>query len=292
MALNLNAVKFLLWAKNLGVNFNRTLTLGRQGFCYAPGELRRLFRDFNFPLTEEQMRYFQNPSKDFNADKFLQILGANEIISVDASNFEGATFLHDLNERFPENMRGRFDVVLDGGTLEHVFDFPSALRYCLELLAPGGHFITMPPANQNMGHGFYQFSPELFFRVFSPENGFRLRKIVLYDAWKADAVFYEVNDPALVGRVETNSSPSLILMVLAQRIPGVPMLTVRPQQSDYAAIWQKNGGSETRPSQPIGKFRKLLSPYWPLWLRILKARVTNRRKKGPPTLNNTGDFGG
>jgi SAM-dependent methyltransferase len=290
VALNLNSVKFLLWAKNLGVNFDRTLTLGRQGFCYAPGELRRIFRDFNLQVTEEQMRYFQNPGRDFNADEFLRMLAANEIVSVDASNFEGATYLHDLNERFPENMRGKFDVVLDGGTLEHVFDFPSALRYCLELVAPGGHFITMPPANQNMGHGFYQFSPELFFRVFNPENGFRLRKIILYDPWKADATFYEVKDPALVGRMEVNSSPSLLLMVLAQRIADVPLLTVRPQQSDYAVLWQKNGDGETKQPPQIGQFRKSLSRYWPYWLRLLKGKLANRFRDGPPTLKNARGF--
>jgi SAM-dependent methyltransferase len=292
MALNLNSVKFLLWAKNLGVNFNRTLTLGRQGFCYAPAELRRVVRDFNLPVTEEQIRRClqHEPGKPHYADEFLRILGAKEIVSVDNSDFEGAAFLHDLNERFPEKMHGRFDVVIDGGTLEHVFDFASALRYVLELLAPGGHFIAMPPANQNMGHGFYQFSPELFFRVFSPENGFRLRKIILYDAWKADAVFYEVKDPALVGRVEVNSSPSLILMALAQRIPDVPMLTVRPQQSDYAALWQRNVVEKAGTPSRIGRFRNSLGPYWPYWLRLLKAKLTNRLKKGPPTLNNARGF--
>ncbi len=148
----------------------------------------------------------------------------------------------------------------------------------------------MPPANENMGHGFYQFSPELFFRVFNPENGFHLRKIVLYDAWKADAAFYEVKDPALVGRVEVNSSPSLLLMVLAQRIADVPMLTVRPQQSDYAAAWQRSADGEAKQPRRIGELRNFLSPYWPFWLRLLKGKLTNRLRNGPPTLNNTRGF--
>jgi hypothetical protein len=36
---------------------------------------------------------------------------------------------------------------------------------------------AVTPANNQMGHGFYQFSPELFFRVFSQENGYLLRAL-------------------------------------------------------------------------------------------------------------------
>ena len=57
------------------------------------------------------------------ADEFFRFLGAKEMASVDLSNFEEATMLHDLNERFPEKVRGHFDLVVDGGTLEHIFNY-------------------------------------------------------------------------------------------------------------------------------------------------------------------------
>jgi len=104
-----------------------------------------------------------------------------------------------LNSVFFE--RSRFTLVLDGGTLEHVFDYPAALRQCLELVALSGHFITIAPAQNQMGHGFYQISPELFFRVLSGENGFTLRKMVLFDTSRIDAPFFEVRDPALRRRL-------------------------------------------------------------------------------------------
>ena len=78
-----------------------------------------------------------------------------------------------MNLPIGDDLKRKFSVVIDGGTLEHVFNFPVAIKNCMQMLDVGGHFFVHTMANNFMGHGFYQFSPELFYRVFSPENGFR-----------------------------------------------------------------------------------------------------------------------
>jgi SAM-dependent methyltransferase len=292
MAIDFNSVKFLFWAKNLGVAFHRTATLGHLGMACSAGRVQRAARDFGIHATAEQIRrcFQRQVCKDLYSDGFLRLLGAEEIVSVDRSDYEGASFLHDLNEPFPETMRGRFDLVLDGGTLEHVFHYPAALKHSLELLRVGGHFITITPANGLMGHGFYQFSPELFFSVFNYESGFRLRKIVLHEALKADAPFYEVNNPATIGgRGELNSPRPIYLSVLAQKTADVPILSRPPQQSDYVAIW-KEPKRTLDPSLSVGKLRMALNPYWPTWLRSWKMKLFHRLKHGPATLNNPRAF--
>jgi SAM-dependent methyltransferase len=291
MAIDYNCVRFLLWAKNLGASFERTIMLGHLGFVCPPRLLRRALRDFNVSATREaiELCYQREPCKDVFAEAFLRLLGAREIVSVDRSDFEGATFLHDLNEPFPERMRERFDLVLDGGTLEHIFDFPAALRHCLSLLASGGHFVTTAPANQFLGHGFYQFSPEVYFRVFCPENGFRLRKIILYEALETEAEFYEVTDPAVLGtRAEINSSPPVLLAVLAQRTAQVPIFGRLPQQSDYASAWGENP-AKSGPSAPgpAGKLRQALNPYWPWWLRALKGKLVTGIRSSSNTMSSS-----
>ena len=70
------------------------------------------------------------------------------------------------------HLKNKYTLVIDGGCLEHIFNFPVAIKNCMEMLQEGGHFIGITPANNLMGHGFYQFSPELYFRIFSKENGF------------------------------------------------------------------------------------------------------------------------
>ena len=111
-------------------------------------------------------------------ETLFQSLGASSVDSMDNSDFEGARLVHDLNQPIPADWKGRYDAVIDGGTLEHVFNFPVALRNVMEMVQPGGRLFIHNCANNLCGHGFYQFSPELFFRVLSPANGFQMQHCV------------------------------------------------------------------------------------------------------------------
>ncbi len=272
--------------------------MGRQHFYCSPGRVRRALQDFGIAASPEEIaRCFQHELfTAVYADEFLRLLGARETTSVDRSDFEGATLLHDLNDPFPEALRGRFDLVIDGGTLEHIFNYPAALRHCLEVVQVGGHFMTITPASGQMGHGFYQFSPELFFRVFSAENGFALRKIVLFDAGREEPPFFEVKDPDLTGRRgELRSARPLQLIVLAQKTAEVPIFATPPQQSDYAAVWaihreQSAAESDGAPSNGWRELRMKLNPYWPWWLRRWRDVWRYRWQQGPPDLSNRRHF--
>src|SRR5271156_3329897 len=129
MGVDFNGIKFLLWSKNLGVSYERTLTLGHQGLNCSRGRLGRAFRNFGIPATPENIIRClkREPFKGLYADEFLKAIGAKESVSVDRSDFEGATLLHDLNHPFPVHLLGSFDVVFDGGTLEHIFNYSEAL---------------------------------------------------------------------------------------------------------------------------------------------------------------------
>ncbi len=297
MAVEHNVVKMLLWAKNLGVSFEKTLTLGHQGFECSPSRFRRALRDFGFSNTQKEIgRCFHRPPMgQLFVDEFFHLLGAKEITTVDRSDFEGANLLHDLNERFPESQRGQYNFVFDGGTLEHIFNYPAALRNCLELIRPGGYFLTITPASNLMGHGFYQFSPELFFRVFSESNGFALSKIVLYNSSKTDATFYQVNDPAAAkGRNNLISSQPMYLAVLAQRVAIAPILAQPPMQSDYVAGWENHALSQVKSTlddpRLTKRLRVALNPYLPYWLLNWKRTFVSAWNREPSTLNNRRHF--
>ena len=83
-----------------------------------------------------------------------------------------------MNIPISDSSKDKYTVVIDGGSLEHVFNFPIAIKNCMEMLQVGGYFISLAPANNMLGHGFYQFSPELFYRIFSKENGFSVVQYV------------------------------------------------------------------------------------------------------------------
>jgi hypothetical protein len=176
------------------------------------------------------------------AEPLLTTLGALQVDALDASGFEGASIIHDLNEPLPNELEGRYTVVLDGGTLEHIFNFPIALANAMRLVALDGHLLLISPANNQLGHGFYQFSPELFFRALSDQHGFVCERILLKTS-RSGGAWWEVIDPvAAGGRAELLTSRVTMMYVQARRVAERPVLTSPPQQSDYAAAWRGDVG--------------------------------------------------
>ena len=242
MGLDVQSLRLLLVARRMGAKFDHTVTLGRQDLLLTPLQIRNVCSAFDLPIDEQEAKQIAL-GKDRFCEPMLERLGAVAVDSIDAHAFEGANIIHDLNLPMPAELQDRYDVVFDGGTLEHVFNFPTAMRGCLGLPKVGGHFIMTSPANNQMGHGFYQFSPELFFRVFSEENGYQLRAVLLVPTF-SEGNWYKIKDPATVGaRVGHNAAVTqLSIFAIAQRTKLVPLFLHPPQQSDYRAEWSNLSG--------------------------------------------------
>ena len=217
MGLDRHAIRFLHAARRLGADFDATLQLGRQAVT-----------DGATPIAG---RY---------AEPLLHHLGARTADSLDASDYEQATQIHDLNQPLPDHLRRRYSVVLDSGTLEHVYDVATAFEGVLDAVRRGGHFIAITPTNGWSGHGFYQFSPELYHALL-PASGYRVR-CMLIRGQHLGGRFYTVPAPAETGgRVPLRSVWPTMLYLLAQRVeeraPEVP------RQIDYTP------GYRARPSR-------------------------------------------
>lgn len=269
MGLDINAVRFLIDARQRGADFGEVLTLGRQDLNVYPAKMIRVLEEHGFSAVA-----FKADSKALYAEPCFLSLGAKKVSSMDFSDFEGATFVHDLNKPVDAKLKERFDLVYDGGTLEHVFNFPVALQNCMEMVKPGGHLFIHTGTNGYCGHGFYQFSPELFYRALSPENGFEVTRMVLhrvgpYGGW------YEVSDPnAVRARVELVSLAPMQLLVQAKRTRVTPLFAAAPQQSDYTPRWQ--------PARPGDPPPVSYEPPRPALARVLPgvARLFNVFKSG------------
>jgi len=245
MGLDIKTAEFLLSEVQRKVSFRRLLILGRQNVYMTPSEITRIKRLTGISLEPSGF-----------ADEFFRALGAADLSFLDRSEYEGANFLHDLNQPLPVRLHACFDVVIDGGTLEHVFNYPIALKSCMEAVAHGGRLMIFTPGDGMMGHGFFQFSPELFYRACGPENGFQVERMLIWQfrSW------YEVRDPAEVGvRVEACIGCPAILCVTARRHEVKPIFAQWPIQIDYA---------EPPPRTQPELFDK----------RILKDRLVSRSK--------------
>jgi len=179
MGLDKHTLRFILEARKQGISLNRTATLGRQTLAMFPKEIAALLTAYDKPISAiDAGKFLENGGY---IDSLMNHLGVTELTSFDASDYEDATYLHDMNQPIPEKFHEQFDLLIDGGTLEHIFNFPTAIKNALSMVKVGGRFIMFTPTNNAMGHGFYQFSPELMYRVCHPDNGYKIERMHILD---------------------------------------------------------------------------------------------------------------
>jgi SAM-dependent methyltransferase len=165
----------------------------------------------------------------------------------------------------------QFDLVFDGGTLEHVFSFTTALKNCMQMVKPTGRFVSVTVANNWCSQGFYQFSPELFFRALRPENAFSV--VEMYFADVEGRRFYRAVDPAAAReRVRLWTSEPVFLLVHARRDAVRGVFATVPQQSDYFSDW---AGGKPAPRPTRFSDWKASPLVWPI--RRIRRQMLLRR---------------
>lgn len=279
MGIGLDSAWFLLEARRKGCAFGKLVTIGRQQISAEATALQALCARMNAePPSGLERRAFAEPF-------FSETLGATAVTCLDASPYQGAGLVHDLNQPIPEALEERFNTLFDGGSLEHVFNVPVAVANYMRLVRPGGHLFVATTANNYFGHGFYQFSSEFFYRVFDAGNGFAVRRLVISEHDSGGARLgpcFEARDPAEVGRRTSlvNDKP-LLIMMQAERVSRQPLFAAAPQQSNYSARW--DGAEDANPKSKTARRRSSFLD----WLKQARRR---RRKAERDSLRNAKHF--
>jgi hypothetical protein len=103
VGLSYTEARQLLRARRSGASFASVLMIGRQNLHLYPLEIVALDAEFDLALTP-----VATPLGVY-ADDFLRVaLGAERIDSIDASEHEGATIVHDLNHPVPTALRASY----------------------------------------------------------------------------------------------------------------------------------------------------------------------------------------
>ncbi len=251
--------------KKRGIAMDSLLTFGRQHFSVSPLEFGDVPGLAAIVKANPQLQDRDNSY----AEAFFRAIGVGQVESMDVSAYESCSLVHDLNNPIPTEWHSRYDVVFDGGTLEHVFHFPNAIANAMNLVKVGGVFITATPSNNYNGHGFYQFSPELFFRLFNEASGFEVLMMAFSESFGRRRIF-KVEDPADLGkRITFLGEGPLELVMVARRTKLIPAPSAVPYQSDYSTTWKKNGTAPDEPAAPRkpGALKRVLRRSIPeLWL--------------------------
>lgn len=118
----------------------------------------------------------------FTDVELFRSLGFSCVNSIDISMHDCCDIQHDMNKPLTRFMKKDFDVVFNGGTLEHIYDVPQALSNISGLLSVGGFVIHgAAPCNNYVDHGFYQFSPT-FFHDYYTENKWNILELSIFQS--------------------------------------------------------------------------------------------------------------
>ena len=242
MGIDAQGLNCLLYARTFG-EFGPTVTMGRQ--CvhleqqYLSQKLgisyRHIFADYCEPLLKQHF-------------------GSTIVDSVDAAEYEQATIIHDMNLPFKKS-HSKFKTLIDFGTLEHVFHVPQALSNMWELCEEQAQILHVLPSNNFCGHGFWQFSPELFLSMYRPANGFENTEVYLART-NQRKIWYRVEAPRNGQRVNIRTLGEVYVIVRTV-MKKRPIAQFPIQQSDYLDLWSSGEPPPKQVKSTIAK--KLLS---------------------------------
>jgi hypothetical protein len=235
MGIDTAAAQLILLARNqIGFDPSRALIFGHQKNYIGPILKRDIQKHLRASKAALDLEY---------ADGFFSAAGIPKLDVLDISDYEGATVIQDLNFEISDAMQ-KYSLVIDIGTLEHVFNIGQGLENIKRLCLPGGYVLMLSPANNWLGHGFYQFSPELFFRNFDDSQGWEVKAVYLVRKSLFRVAWYEVPDPKVKGRRgNLHSKGATYVGVIARKREKLEFSAL-PQQSDYEGAW--DGSSISR----------------------------------------------
>ena len=140
----------------------------------------------NFFSQKKPMNEFQKiglekllQMKKFGTKDFFSSVGFTDYKSIDI-NGAYHSFQFDLNKNIFEeyNFNQKYDLVINNGTGEHVFNQHSLFLNFHNLTKSNGIMLNILPFIDWINHGFYNFNP-IFFADLAASNNYQLLKISL-----------------------------------------------------------------------------------------------------------------
>ena len=220
MGIDVHTLNFIRYAEKQQP-LGSVATIGRQGLHISKAKLRSIF-----PSARNYGPYCEA--------LLIDLLGATKVVSFDNSDYEQATYIADMN--LPIECAETYDTVLDAETLEHIYNAAQALKNVSTMCAEGGQILHILPADNQCGHGFWQFTPELFHSLYSQANGYSETTVFLA-SFDNEARWYEVEAPSNGQRIVIQSVGPLYVLCRTKR--GSRVSHDRVQQSDYVYAWDR-----------------------------------------------------
>ncbi|MDQ2066589.1 class I SAM-dependent methyltransferase [Xinfangfangia sp. CPCC 101601] len=230
MGVSLCPATFLMRHRHAAAGAQRGLILGRQKLHLNGRRLARFLAETEragCPMTEADI-----VQPDGFTEALFTKLGYPTIEAMDFTDAEGAQHVHDLNHPAPAHLHEQFDIVIDGGTTEHIFHIGQALDSCHAMLKPGGLFLSYVSADGWFGHGFFQTGPDVPWRYWHHARGYEMLEVSLVYR-KAPMRVIPVEDPTGKPRGGERALIGPHMLLTAARKPLTAKPYAPPIQGHY-----------------------------------------------------------
>jgi len=257
MGFDAQSIRFLRYCHETRQKLGKTITIGRQEIDPYAG------RDINNGKPSGKLISYK-----YCEEILVKNIGSSSVDSIDISSYEKASILHDMNQPLPRELCNKWDTVIDGGSLEHIYHFPQAMDNCSRLCRTGGQIIHFVPGNNFLNHGFYQFSPDLFYQLYSPENGYEDTEVFMTEIGFHSRC-YKVNPPT-GKRSELMSGKRILLMVCTK---------LEKKNDEIKVIYQKDYQVEWAQKSSLDSWWKNKIKQVPVLHRIIRFVVESARDR-------------
>ncbi len=257
MGIDIHALQLLQYNKQKSTNLGKTLTLGRQAVLVGPKLAKRWVGTDQGAWCEELLEHHFN---------------AKHVDSIDNSDYEDANIIYDYNNPIPDALKDQYDTVLDFGCSEHIFNVAQAFKNTIDVCKLGGTILHILPANGFCGHGFYQYSAEFFFSLYSQENGFEETEVFISDLYEPRK-WYAVKKPSNGQRINIRTKNETYIIVRTRKVSHQNIFL---QQSDYTYLWNENKNKIAQPYK-VGKITQVqeLFSFSPLVVKLFMRLIAS-----------------
>jgi hypothetical protein len=165
---------------------------------------------------------------------------------IQAIDFDGTPSAKRLDLNMPVALDRRFDVVINHGTAEHIFNIAQVFRTIHDYTGPGGMMIHESPLTGWIDHGFYTLQPTLFFDL-AEANQYSILGIYIT----------HINDKSIV---QLRDREALYGLIKAKQIPdNATLFTVLRKHSEHRPfrIPQQGYYRESLPESGMAAWREL-----------------------------------
>lgn len=208
----------------------RALILGRQKLHLRPQGTERLARqvkEYGLDVSAEDLT-----QEDGFTEALFSAFGYPIPEAMDFTASEGAEHIHDLNLPAPDDLKEQFDLIIDGGTTEHIFHIGVALEACHEMLKPGGIMMSFVAADGWFGHGFFQTGPDVPWRFWHHCLGYEVLEAGAQER-QGQRKYHSIPDPTGRNRGGVKSFNGPTMLLYAVRKPMVAKERTSPVQGHY-----------------------------------------------------------